>query len=118
VDQSAEQVAPADAIELDHLGQWLLRAQRWPLPERPVRPMFVEMPDVRDEHVLEVAAAEDQQSVEALAPNAADPAFPSGTGARPARPAAAATNTQARGPRPKNDPPPPLTLPISCHAER
>src|SRR6478752_7715866 len=37
--------------------------------------MLVEMPDVYDEHVLEVAAAEDQQSVEALAANASDPAF-------------------------------------------
>src|SRR5215207_6169589 len=37
--------------------------------------MLVEMPDVCDEHVVEVAAAEDQQAVEALAPNAFDPAF-------------------------------------------
>src|SRR5262245_49461678 len=66
VDQPAEQVAVAYAIEVDHVGEWLLRLQRRPLPECPVRSMLVEMADVCDEHVLEVAAAEDQQSVEAL----------------------------------------------------
>src|SRR4051812_17560293 len=42
------------------------------------------MPNVGDEHVLEVAATEDQQPVEALAADAADPAF--GMGARLRRP--------------------------------
>ena len=37
--------------------------------------MLVEVPDVRDEHVVEVAAAEDQQTVETLAADAADAAF-------------------------------------------
>jgi hypothetical protein len=37
--------------------------------------MLVEMPDVCDERVVEVAAAENQQSVEAIAPNASDPPF-------------------------------------------
>jgi hypothetical protein len=46
--------------------------------------MLVEMPDVCDEHVLEVAAAEDQQPVEALSADAADPAL--GMGARLRRP--------------------------------
>jgi hypothetical protein len=75
VDQPAEQVAAAEAIEVDHLRQWLVRAERRPLAECSVRPMFVEVPDVGDEHVLEVTAAEDQQSVEALASNASDPTF-------------------------------------------
>jgi hypothetical protein len=75
VDQPAEQVAAAQAIEVDRVGEWLLVAERRPLPECPVRPMLVEMPDVCDEHVVEVAAAEDQQPVEALAADAADPPF-------------------------------------------
>src|SRR5436190_24398317 len=42
------------------------------------------MADVGDEHVVEVAAAEDQQPVEALTADAADPAL--GMGARLRRP--------------------------------
>src|SRR5438105_3021207 len=42
--------------------------------------MLVEMPDVGDQHVLEVAATEDQQPVETLPTDAADPA--PGMGAR------------------------------------
>jgi ABC-type uncharacterized transport system ATPase subunit len=75
VDQPAEQVTTPQAIELDHVGEWLLVSERRPLPERPVRPMLVEMPDIRDEHVLEVTATEDQQPVEALPANASDPAL-------------------------------------------
>src|SRR5262249_53399666 len=61
--------------EIDYLGERLPVIERRPLPERSVRPMLVEMPNVRDEHVPEVAAAEDQQPVEALAADAADPAL-------------------------------------------
>jgi hypothetical protein len=57
----------------------LLVAERRPLPECPVRPMLVEMPDVGDQHVLEVAATEDQQPVETLPTDAADPALGMGT---------------------------------------
>jgi hypothetical protein len=78
VDQPAGQVAAVYAIEVDHVdhvSEWLLIAEWRPLPERPVQAMLVEMPDLCDEHVLEVAGAEDQQPVEALAANAADPAL-------------------------------------------
>src|SRR5262245_30126208 len=75
MDQSAEQVAAAQAIEVDHAGEWLLVAERRALSECPLRPMLVEMLHVHDEHVAEVAAAEDQQAVEALAADAADPAL-------------------------------------------
>jgi len=75
VDQPAEQVTAAQAIEVDHVGEWLPVAERRLLAECPVRAMLVEMPDVRGEHVVEVAAAEDQQSIEALAADASDPAF-------------------------------------------
>jgi hypothetical protein len=53
----------------------LLVAERRLLAECPVRPVLVEMPDVSGEHVVEVAAAEDQQPVEALAADASDPAL-------------------------------------------
>jgi hypothetical protein len=79
VDQPAEQVTAAYAIEVDHVGEWLLAAERRPLRERSVRPMLVEMPHVRDQHVLEVAAAEDQQPVETLPTDASGP--PLGMGA-------------------------------------
>jgi hypothetical protein len=46
--------------------------------------MLVEMSNVGDKHVLEVAAADDQQPVETLAADAADPAL--GVGARLRRP--------------------------------
>src|SRR6266542_2361140 len=71
-------------MEIDRVGKWLVGAERRPLTERPVRPVLVVTPDVGDEHVLEVAAAEDQQPVEALAADAADPAL--GMGARLRRP--------------------------------
>jgi hypothetical protein len=51
VDQPAELVTAAQPIEVDHLGEWSLVAERRALPECPVRSMLVEMPDVRDEHV-------------------------------------------------------------------
>jgi len=51
------------------------RAERWPLVECALRPMLAVMPDVCDEDVMEVAAAEDQDPVEALAAHAADPAL-------------------------------------------
>ena len=80
MDQPAEQVAAADSIEVDHVGHgWpvALRqdANRRPLVQRSVRPMLVVVPDIRREAMVEVAAAEDQQPVEALATDAADPAL-------------------------------------------
>jgi hypothetical protein len=53
VEDPAEQVTAAQAIEDDHVGEWwLLLAERRPLPECPVRAMLVEMPNVCDEHVV------------------------------------------------------------------
>jgi hypothetical protein len=52
VDEPAQQVTAAQAIEDDHVGEWLLVAERRPLPECPVRAMLVEMPNVCDEHVV------------------------------------------------------------------
>src|SRR5262249_10837107 len=77
--QPAEQVASAYPIKVDDVGLCLLAgrmlAERWPLSECPVRPVLVVVPGVGREDVLEVAAADDQDPVETLAPDAADPAF-------------------------------------------
>src|SRR6266511_5090861 len=95
VDQPAEQVTAAQAIEVDHVGEWLPVAERRLLAECPVRAMLVEMPDVSDEHVVEVAAADNQQSIEALATDAADPAL--GVCSRLGRPYRRLNHTDALG---------------------
>jgi len=78
VDEAAEQVAPV------HAGQWRLwvasgnrrgaRLGRLQV-ERAVRPPAVVVAHLDAEHVLELAAAENQEPVEALAADAADPAL-------------------------------------------
>src|SRR6266508_4691575 len=50
-------------------------AERRPLSECPVRPVLVVVQGVGREDVSEVAAADDQDPVETLAPDAADPAL-------------------------------------------
>ena len=80
VDQSAEQVAAADTIEAADIGRWLLATQppctcRRQLRECAVRPMLVVVPRVRREDVVEVAATDDEQPVEALAAGGPDPAL-------------------------------------------
>src|SRR6266540_520522 len=67
-------------IELDHVGPYSLfdrrrLVERWPLREGAVRSVFVVVRDVGRENVVEVAATEDQDPVEAFAACAADPAF-------------------------------------------
>src|SRR6266511_3060953 len=76
--QAAEPVATAEEIELRQLSTWRRLidrrlGKRRPLIERAVRPMRVVVLRVFADHVFEVAAADNQQSVEALAPNASDP---------------------------------------------
>jgi hypothetical protein len=80
VQQAAEPVATAEEIELRQLSTWrgLINrrlGERRPLIERTMRPMRVVVQRVFADHVLEVAAAEDQEPVEALAPNGSDPAL-------------------------------------------
>ncbi len=79
VDQAAEQVAAADAIEVDHVGHWLVDgrhlAEREPLTERAMRSVLVVMRGIGRDHVLEVAVAKDQELVEAFPADAADPAL-------------------------------------------
>jgi hypothetical protein len=70
-DQPTEQITTADAIKVDDvadspLAQLKLAARR-PLLEGPVRPVLVVMQDVGGEDVVEVAAAKDEEPVEALA---------------------------------------------------
>src|SRR5438094_6932940 len=82
VDQAAEEVT---ASELRM--RWYSQRRRaaaypfgWPKCERAVRPMPLVMTGVDAKHVLELAAAEDEQPVEALATHNADPAL--GVGVR------------------------------------
>jgi hypothetical protein len=81
VHESAEQVAPVD------LGRLVLAPERrfdggirWLPPECPVGAMGVVVLDVDPQHLLQVAAADDQQPVQALGPDRADPAFGVGVG--------------------------------------
>jgi len=81
VEQAAELIAAPQAIKRNRLiGQrrfayrrWL--RERWALAERAVRPVRVVVRRVDVDDALELAAAEDQQPVEALAAQAPDPAF-------------------------------------------
>src|SRR5206468_9450244 len=77
-DEAAEQVEPV------HAGQWRgwIASSRsdgdrvWRLEvERTVRPPAVVVAHIDAEHVLELTAAENQEPVEALAADAADPAL-------------------------------------------
>jgi hypothetical protein len=72
VDQATESVAAPDAVEFDHVGGWPLvarrgRRERWPLCERAMRPVFVVVRRVLAQHQGEVAAAENEEPVEAFA---------------------------------------------------
>jgi hypothetical protein len=76
VQQTAEQVAPTHSalLILGVNGQpggliWRLE------PERPVRAVFVVVPDLDPQDPLEVAAPEDQQPVQALGADGADPSL-------------------------------------------
>jgi hypothetical protein len=76
VDQPAEQITPAETIKIDDLRHCALVAERRltarrPLPEGAVRPVLVVVQHLCLHHVLEVAAAEDQQPIEALAADGA-----------------------------------------------
>jgi hypothetical protein len=78
VDQAAEQVTAADTIEVDHVSEGLLverrrLAERRPLSQRAVRAVLVVVRRVGREDVVEVTTADDQEPVEALAADAADP---------------------------------------------
>ncbi len=81
VKQPAEPVAAAQSMKRNRLAgqrrfadRRRLRERR-PLGERAVRPVFVVVLRVCAHHALEVAAAEDQQPIKALAPQTADPAL-------------------------------------------
>jgi len=81
VEQAAETITAPQAIKRNRLiGQrrfayrrWL--RERWALAERAVRPVRVVVRRVDLDDALELAAAEDQQPVEALAAQSADPAL-------------------------------------------
>jgi hypothetical protein len=83
VDQSAEGVAAPNVGRRPALGRRRLR-ERWALLERAVRTVFVVVADVGTHDLLELAAADDQDPVEAFAPQASHPAL--GVRLRPWRP--------------------------------
>jgi len=90
VEQTAEPVATAEAIELQlfcarcrcSYRRWL--RERRPLAERAVGPVLVVMRRVDVDDAVEVAPAEDEQPVKAFAPETADPTL--GMCACPRRP--------------------------------
>jgi hypothetical protein len=78
VEQSAEEVAPSDVSRVvGRCGRGIgfAAAIRRSQVERSVWTLLVEVADVGAEDVLELAATEDQEPVEALPADAADPAF-------------------------------------------
>ena len=81
VHESVEQVAPVDLgrrilASEGRFDSWIRRLQ----PERPVWAMGVVVLDVDPQHLLEVAAADNQQPVQALGADRPDPAFRMGVG--------------------------------------
>ena len=78
MDQAAEPVTARELIKSEELARdWLLACCRWcerrPLPERAVRPVLVVVRRIGGADAVEMSAAQDQQPVETLAPEAADP---------------------------------------------
>jgi hypothetical protein len=76
VKQTAEQVTPADLSRLTvpderRPGAWVRRLKA----KRPVRPMGVVVLNVDSEHLLEVAATDDQQPVQTPSAHRPDPAL-------------------------------------------
>ena len=77
VDEAAKEVGPREL----RIGRRPERCRApvclfgWTKCECPMRPMPVVMAGIDAKHVLELAAAEDEQAVEALAAHAADPAL-------------------------------------------
>ena len=76
VDETAEHITPADAVRGEWtgrrtIGSWLWWEQR----ERPVRPVRVVVLEVDLKHAGEVTRTDDQQVIETLPANGADPAL-------------------------------------------
>jgi hypothetical protein len=74
MDQAAEAVAATDLDRRPLLGQQRF-CQRRTLLERAVRAVFVVMADVGAHDLLQLASADDQDSIETFAPQAAHPAL-------------------------------------------
>jgi hypothetical protein len=76
VDESAEQIPAAEVG--GRVGQRRFVAVRWQKVKRAVWPMFVVVAAVDAEYLFEVAAAEDQDPVEAVGAECANPALGEG----------------------------------------
>ncbi len=87
VEQAAEQVASANlGWRRPRSGKRDRRGLRSPEPEAAVWSVGVVVADVRAEHPFELSAVDDQDPVQALAAQAADPAFADRVGPRRAHP--------------------------------
>jgi hypothetical protein len=80
VEQAAGAVASAHTALLLADDGWIGGRIRWLEPERPVWPVGVVVLDVDSEDLLEVAAPEDQQPVQTLGADGADPPLGVGVG--------------------------------------
>ena len=78
VNQSTEPIA---ADDITNLPSWLATPERRRQPECLVRPGRVVVLDVLPQDTFELALAEDEQPVQAFAPNRPDPALGMGPGA-------------------------------------
>jgi hypothetical protein len=83
VHETTEEITSVDSGRPTHPGErqsdgWIWRLQ----PERPVRTVGVVVLDIDVEDLLEVAAPDDQQPVQALGPHRSDPALRVGVGVR------------------------------------
>jgi hypothetical protein len=81
--KTSKEIASVDSGRLIHAGErqsggWFRRLQ----PERPVRAVGIVVLDVDPQDLLEVAAIEDEQPVQALSPYRANPALRIGIGVR------------------------------------
>jgi len=85
MESPAEKVAPPDLSGASRGRGWRSESAAaiwWSELETSVWPLLVEVPDADVGDMLELAATEDQEPIEALSTHAADPAFRVGVGVR------------------------------------
>jgi hypothetical protein len=80
VDESAEEVTAAQAVR--RVQRRWVAAVRWEEVERTVRPVLVVVAAVDTEHMLEVAAAGDEDPVETISAESEHPALGEGVRVR------------------------------------
>jgi hypothetical protein len=83
VEEPAEAITPADVEGFAAVGRGPSPRKRWVLRQCSMRAVPVVVLDIGPQRPLKMAAVEDQQPVQALAPHAPKPAL--GEGVRPGR---------------------------------